>query len=68
MTEPRRQVLERCDDVVQGITAVCWALEAGDYERARSAAAAAQEQAKALMTALLEEDVTPGDLRRRYKP
>jgi hypothetical protein len=64
MSEPRRQALERCDDVVQAITAVCWALEAGDYEKARSAATAAQEQAQALMTALLGEDVEPGSLRR----
>ena len=66
--ERRREALERCDDIVQGITTVCWALESGAYDQARSAAIATQEQAQALMTTLLEADVKPGSLRRAAPP
>jgi hypothetical protein len=62
--ERRRRSLQLHDDIVQGLTTVCWALEAGSVEQAREAALATQRRAQALTTALLEEDVVPGSLRR----
>lgn len=62
--ERRRRAVELHDDIVQGLTKVSWALEAGSVEQAREAAAATQQQAQALVTELLGDDVAPGSLRR----
>ena len=57
------------DDVVQGLTQVNWALEAGAYDVARAAARAALADAQEVAGGLLEahadgHGVGPGSLRR----
>jgi signal transduction histidine kinase len=57
------------DNVVQGLTQVNWALEAGAYDLARDAARVALADAQEMVGGLLEEHpdghaVGPGSLRR----
>jgi len=64
-----RHALELHDNVVQGLTAIHWALEAGAYDQARELTAAALAQAQALIGDLLDEQpeghtFAPGALRR----
>ena len=70
-----RHALELHDNVVQNLTAIHWALEAGAYEQARELTAAALQQAQGMIGDLLDEDgdetFAPGALRResrRYRP
>jgi signal transduction histidine kinase len=70
LTEREDQALEIHDNVVQGLTQVNWALEAGAYDVARDAARAALADAQEVVGGLLEEHtdghaVGPGSLRRR---
>jgi signal transduction histidine kinase len=65
----RRQALEIHDNLVQGLTAIHWALEAGAYEQARELTAAALAQTQAMIGDLLGDDhdghtFAPGALRR----
>jgi signal transduction histidine kinase len=63
-----RHALELHDNVVQNLTAIHWALEAGAYEQARELTAAALQQAQGMIGELLDEDgdetFAPGALRR----
>jgi signal transduction histidine kinase len=66
-----RQALEIHDNLVQGLTAIHWALEAGAYDTARELTAAALAQAQAMIGDLLDDDrperhaFAPGALRRQ---
>jgi signal transduction histidine kinase len=65
-----RQALEIHDNLVQGLTAIHWALEAGAYEQARELTAAALAQTQAMIGDLLDDDpaghtFAPGALRRQ---
>ena len=61
-----RHALELHDNVVQNLTAIHWALEAGAYDQARELTAAALQQAQAMIGELLdsEQAFAPGALRR----
>jgi signal transduction histidine kinase len=64
-----RQALEIHDNLVQGLTAIHWALEAGAYDTARELTAAALAQAQAMIGELLDDRpdghaFAPGALRR----
>jgi hypothetical protein len=63
-----RHALEIHDNLVQGLTAIHWALEAGAYDTARDLTAAALAQAQAMIGDLLDDDqphaFAPGALRR----
>jgi len=64
-----RQALEIHDNLVQGLTAIHWALEAGAYEQAREATKATLAQAQAMIGDLIGEHpggdtFAPGALRR----
>jgi hypothetical protein len=57
------------DSLVQGLTAIHWALEAGAYEQARALTATALAQAQGMIGDLLEDHpeghaFAPGALRR----
>jgi DNA-binding NarL/FixJ family response regulator len=63
------QALDIHEDVVQGLTAISWALEAGAYEEARAATQATLAHAQTIIGDLLSAgDVVPGALRRPYNP
>ena len=64
-----RQALEIHDNLVQDLTAIHWALEAGAYDQARELTAAALAQTQAIIGDLLGDDpagdaFAPGALRR----
>ena len=64
-----RHALEIHDNVVQGLTAIHWALEAGAYAQARELTAAALAQAQGMIGELLHDHpedhaFAPGTLRR----
>jgi hypothetical protein len=64
-----RQALEIHDSLVQGLTAIHWALEAGDHERARALTAGALARAQGMIGDLLQDHpsdhaLAPGALRR----
>ena len=64
-----RHALEIHDNLVQGLTAIHWALESGAYEQARAATKATLAQAQAMIGDLLEDHpeghtFAPGTLRR----
>ena len=64
-----RRALEVHDDLVQGLTAIHWALVAGAYEQARAAARSTLAQAQAMIGGLVAERsepeaLGPGALRR----
>jgi signal transduction histidine kinase len=70
LAEREGRALEIHDNVVQGLTQVNWALEAGAYDVARDAARAALADAQEMVGELLEEHPDghafgPGSLRRR---
>jgi hypothetical protein len=65
----RQQALEINDNIVQGLTAIHWALEAGAHDHARDLAAAALAQAQGMIGDLLGDHpeghaFAPGALRR----
>ena len=62
----QRQALELHDNIVQGLVAIHWALEAGDHDRARAATSATLAQAQQMIGGLLGDDsaFVPGSLRR----
>ena len=67
--ERRRHALEIHDNLVQGLTAIHWALEAGAYEQAKEATRTTLAQAQGIIGELLGEDpdgsaFAPGWLRR----
>jgi signal transduction histidine kinase len=64
-----RHALEIHDNLVQGLTAIHWALEAGAYEQARELTAAALTEAQGMIGDLLKDHseghaFAPGTLRR----
>ena len=64
-----RQALEIHDNLVQGLTAIHWALEAGAYAQARELTAAALARAQEMIGELLQDHpeghaFAPGTLRR----
>jgi signal transduction histidine kinase len=60
-----RQALQLHDNVVQGLTAIHWALEAGAYELARETTRATLAEAQTLIGDLMSSAViAPGALRR----
>jgi signal transduction histidine kinase len=64
-----RHALEIHDNLVQGLTAIHWALEAGAYDQAREATRTTLAQAQAIIGDLLGDDpaagaFAPGSLRR----
>ena len=64
-----RHALEIHDNLVQGLTAIHWALEAGAYDQAREATRTTLAQAQAIIGDLLGDDpagstFAPGALRR----
>ena len=64
-----RRALEIHDNLVQGLTAIHWALEAGAYEQAKDATRSTLAQAQAIIGDLLGDDpaahaFAPGSLRR----
>jgi hypothetical protein len=64
-----RHALEIHDNLVQGLTAIHWALEAGAHEQARALTAAALAQAQGMIGDLLHDHpdghtFAPGALRR----
>jgi signal transduction histidine kinase len=64
-----RHALEIHDNLVQGLTAIHWALEAGAYEQAREATKATLAQAQGMIGDLLRDHpeghtFAPGALRR----
>ena len=71
-----RHALEIHDNVVQSLTAIHWALEAGAYEQARELTAAALQQAQGMIGDLLDGHPDGHDVRargaaarvRRYRP
>jgi signal transduction histidine kinase len=62
----QRQALELHDNIVQGLVAIHWALEAGDVEQARAATSATLAQAQQMIGGLLGDELAfvPGSLRR----
>jgi len=69
--ERERHALEIHDNVVQGLTAIHWALEAGSIGQARELTAATLAQAQAMIGDLLDDDpdghtFAPGALRRDH--
>jgi signal transduction histidine kinase len=65
-----RQALEIHDNLVQGLTAIHWALEAGAYEQAREATSNTLALAQTMIGELLEDHpeghtFAPGTLRRQ---
>ena len=69
VSQRERQARDIHDNVVQGLTQVNWALEAGAYDVAREAARAALADAQEMVGGLLEEHPDghafgPGSLRR----
>jgi hypothetical protein len=64
-----RHALELHDDLVQGLTAIHWALEAGAYAQASETTRTMLTQAQVTFAGLLAGDrIVPGSLRRRYNP
>jgi glucose-6-phosphate-specific signal transduction histidine kinase len=61
-----RHALELHDNVVQNLTAIHWALEAGALDEARALTTAALQQAQGMIGELLdgEDALAPGALRR----
>ncbi|HYI20234.1 MAG TPA: histidine kinase [Solirubrobacteraceae bacterium] len=64
-----RHALELHDNLVQGLTAIHWALEAEAYDHAKEAARATLAEARGIIGELLGEDpggsaLAPGALRR----
>jgi hypothetical protein len=64
-----RHALEIHDNLVQGLTAIHWALEAGSVEQARELTAATLAQAQGMIGDLLQDHpdghaFAPGALRR----
>jgi hypothetical protein len=64
-----RHALEIHDNLVQGLTAIHWALEAGAHEQARQLTAAALAQAQGMIGDPLQDHpeghaLAPGALRR----
>ncbi len=64
-----RHALEIHDNLVQGLTAIHWALEAGAHDQARQLTAAALAQAQGMIGDLLQDHpeghaLAPGALRR----
>jgi signal transduction histidine kinase len=64
-----RHALEIHDNLVQGLTAIHWALEVGAYEHAREATRATLAQAQGMIGDLLQDHpegqaFAPGALRR----
>ena len=64
-----RQALEIHDNLVQGLTAIHWALEAGAYDQAREATRATLALAQGMIGDLIGEEpggdtIAPGALRR----
>ena len=69
LEERERHALEIHDNLVQGLTAIHWALEARAYEQARERTRATLAQAQAMIGELLGETpdaatFAPGALRR----
>ena len=69
LADRERQALEIHDNLVQGLTAIHWALEAGAYEQAKDATRSTLAQAQAIIGDLLGDDpaesgFAPGSLRR----
>jgi signal transduction histidine kinase len=67
--ERERHALEIHDNLVQGLTAIHWALEAGAVEQARELTAATLAQAQGMIGDLLQDHpdghaFAPGALRR----
>jgi signal transduction histidine kinase len=67
--ERERQALEIHDNLVQGLTAIHWALEAGAVDQARALTAATLAQAQGMIGDLLHDHAdgdafAPGALRR----
>jgi hypothetical protein len=65
-----RHALEIHDNLVQGLTAIHWALEAGAYDQARQLTAGALTQAQGMIGDLLGDHpeghaFAPGALRRQ---
>lgn len=65
----QRQALEIHDNLIQGLTAIHWALEAGAYAQARETTAVTLAQAQAMIGELLGDHseghaFVPGALRR----
>ena len=71
LAERERHALEIHDNLVQGLTAIHWALEAGSVEQARELTAATLAQAQGMIGDLLGEHpeghaFAPGALRRDH--
>ena len=69
LADRERRALEIHDNLVQGLTAIHWALEAGAYEQAKDTTRATLAQAQAIIGDLLGDDpaagaFAPGSLRR----
>lgn len=69
LAERERHALEIHDNIVQGLTAIHWALEAGAYEQARETTRATLALAQSMIGDLLGDDAdghafAPGTLRR----
>ena len=65
LADNERRALELHDNIVQGLTAIHWALEAQDYDRARTATRETLEYAQKMIGDQLDEDAfAPGTLRR----
>ena len=69
LADRERRALEIHDNLVQGLTAIHWALEAGAYEQAKDATRSTLAQAQAIIGDLLGDDpagstFAPGSLRR----
>jgi hypothetical protein len=62
----QRQALELHDNIVQGLVAIHWALEAGDVEQARAATSATLAKAQQIIGGLVADELAfvPGSLRR----
>jgi len=69
LADRERRALEIHDNLVQGLTAIHWALEAGAYEQAKDATRSTLAQAQGIIGDLLGDDpaesaFAPGSLRR----
>jgi len=69
MDDRERHALEIHDNLVQGLTAIHWALEAGAYDHAREVTGSTLAQAQAIIGDLLRDHpegqtFAPGALRR----
>jgi signal transduction histidine kinase len=66
LAERERHALELHDNIVQGLVAIHWALEAADHDRARAATSATLAHAQQMIGGLLGDDsaFVPGSLRR----